>query len=190
MIVFRTNRRLGSGLCVLLAALGLAGCADGKPDPTSRTEAAAAESLCRGKESVYLHAVKQGSDDAISICVAEGLAEKNVTIAVRWRRDGKMQEWACQASECGDVFEYERYTRPQTTYLRLNFGTGDLRYTIEDDDPGDDPDYDRDAPPTIDVTATTKDDPVDYVFDETYSLKTEKLGMMRLERYIEMHPMI
>jgi hypothetical protein len=181
-----TCSRLAMSLSGLLILATLPACSDGK----ARTKQSTQESLCRAKESIYLNAAKTGSDDAISICVAEGLAEKEVGIAVRWRRGGETHEWACKASQCGDVLEYERYTRPQVTYLRLSFGSGDVRYAIEDDYPGDDPDFDPKAPPTVDVSATSKDKPDDFIFDEEYSLKTDRLGMMKLERYIEMKPMI
>ncbi len=180
--------RLGLGLAAMFATY-LAACAADGAAPPAPISAAVPESLCTKGETAYLHAVKPEANDAISVCVAEASDAEDARISVRWRRKDSVREWACKAKECGSVLEYQRYTRPLTTYLQLGFGNGELRYEIFEGLPGDDPDFDPDEPPTISVSASLQGQPEEIVMDEDYALLTERLGMMGLERFIEMKPM-
>lgn len=161
------------------------------PLPAAAAEDGTARSgsLCQSGEDSVLHALDPEGGDAISVCVLESPAKEEARISVRWLREGGMEAWSCRAGQCGGVLRYQRYTRPLTTYLRLRFCKMELCYAIDESFAGDDPDFRADDPPLVSISAIPPDRNGETAFSVDYSLRTERLGLMRLERFLENNPM-
>jgi putative hemolysin len=90
---------------------------------------------CRTGESEVFNCVLEAARElVVSLCASEPLDEREGYLQYRFGPPGDV-EMAYPGDTAGSyqAFEYTRYTRPRTTYLRLRFQVGNHLYVIADD---------------------------------------------------------
>lgn len=166
----------------MLCGLALAGCAGGEPLAAGTTPAER-PAMCEQDESTVVAAVDTVSTDTIAVCALPLEGEDRAQIAIRWERGDETSVWICGPANCGEMLHYQRYTRPRVTYLKLTFGTGQDRYEMHEAFDADEPES-RDAVPSVTVSTAGPEPEMEV----EYRLLTPRLGLMELERFLEVHP--
>jgi len=90
---------------------------------------AMAEGLCTSDEVAIFNATMKGGDRVVSLCADH--ADKATWLQARMGRGGQVGR-TFPETRAGSLkkFVFRRYTRPRTTYLKLEFDTGGRNYTI------------------------------------------------------------
>lgn len=91
-------------------------------------------SLCTKGERVFFSCKMAKSGKLLSLCGAGKLTARKGYLQYRFGRKGKVElRYPKQKKGSQKRFGYNRYTRPQVTYLKVWFQNKGYKYTIEDD---------------------------------------------------------
>jgi len=152
---------------------------------TATPPAAGAETahLCEAGETVWLAARTMESGDLLSLCGVRDPADKASWLQFRLRRPG-VAELRVPADTVRSVqaFTIRRYTRPRTTYLKLEIAGAGHRYVILEDF-----EADRTPPYGAWLRIVNAADGA-TVSSEKLRMLTEPLNMMRLELFVLSEP--
>ena len=138
---------------------------------------------CGPGETVWFNAALDGSSKTVSICGSSKLDGGDAWLQYRFGRPGRV-ELAFPEKPAGNMsaFTYRRYTRPGTTYLKLDFKNGGYTYAILE---GFDDQADTPSSATLRVT---RDSDGTEVAKHNLNMSTEPLNIMRLEYKVTTKP--
>ena len=92
------------------------------------------ETLCHADETAVFDCVIAHSAKRLSVCSSKALDDKNGYLQYRFGRPGQVElEFPKDRHGSQSAFRYTRYTRPQVTYLTLEFRTGGYVYSLTED---------------------------------------------------------
>lgn len=148
----------------------------------SATSANAA-TLCSIDETAWLNAKIEGTDKLVTLCGMVSADGVPTTLQIRIGKPGRMEKRAPAVDRTSlKRFTYRRYTRPRTTYLKLEVTQGDLNYAILER-------FEADETPQSSTTLRiTKASGGKEVSSETLLPSTEPLQIMKLEAHVKNAP--
>jgi putative hemolysin len=96
---------------------------------------AASPTHCRAEESRVFNCVIEGPEELVlSVCASDPLGDRGGYLQYRFGpRDRVDLEYPERHAGSYEAFEYTRYTRPRTTFLRLGFKVGNYKYSVSQD---------------------------------------------------------
>jgi hypothetical protein len=145
--------------------------------------AGAAESHCGEGETVWFSAAVEGSSKLVSICGSASLEAEGAWLEYRFGRPGEIElRFPAESAGSLSAFTIRRYTRPRTTYLKLEFDNGGYNYAILEGHQAD-----EDPQSTASLRVRRQSDGKD-VADLDLVMSTEPLIMMRLENRVRTEP--
>lgn len=145
--------------------------------------AANAATLCSVDETAWLNAKIEGTDKLVTLCGAVSADGVPTTLQIRVGKPGSMEKRAPAVERTSlKKFTYRRYTRPRTTYLKLEVTQNDLSFAILERFQADE---------TLQSSTTlriTKASSGTEISSETLQPTTEPLQIMKLEKYVKNAP--
>jgi len=137
-----------------------------------------AEGHCGAGETVWFNAAVKDSDKVVSICGGTDW------LAYRFGKPGKVELTVPKRRKGSlEAFTLRRYTRPQVTYLKLEFANGGFVYAIHDDFDGE-----AGTPEEAVSLTVTKDGAEEPAATFDLVPSTEPLNLMGLEDKVQAAP--
>jgi hypothetical protein len=151
---------------------------------TAAPVSVAAAGLCADDERTWFSAEVESSDDLVALCGPEAVDGVLAWLQFRQGPPGQAAlAWPEKRAGSINAFTIRRYTRPRTTYLKLDFDRGNETYAILEgfEDVG--------GATMHDVGLRIRRDR-DETTDKNFELKptTEPLVLMRLESFVPSAP--
>jgi putative hemolysin len=97
--------------------------------------AAASPTHCRAEELKVFNCVMEGPEELVlSVCASDPLGDRGGYLQYRFGPQDRVEmEYPERKAGSYEAFEYTRYTRPRTTYLRVGFKVGNHKYSVSQD---------------------------------------------------------
>jgi len=150
---------------------------------TAGTVQAAETGHCGSGETSWFNAAVEGTGKMVSICGSASLDAAGAWLDYRFGKPGNVElQFPGDHANSLSAFTIRRYTRPGTTYLKLDFTNGGYTYAIlEGFEAGSDPES------TATLRVRRNSDGMDVAsFD--LRLLTDPLNMMRFEDKVPTEP--
>jgi hypothetical protein len=171
-------------------SLALAALAGSVQIATAQTAAAqtatvqvAAASHCGTGETIYFNAAVDGSPKIVSLCGSASLEGDGAWLEYRFGAPGHVElQYPSANADLMSAFTVRRYTRPRTTYLKLEFDNGGFNYAILEGHGAD-----EDPQSTASLRVRRLSDGED-VTDLDLVMSTEPLSIMQLEYKVRTEP--
>lgn len=138
---------------------------------------------CTAGQTAWFSAAVKGSDKVVSLCGSLASNGKPGWLEYRFGRPGAVElRYPDKRTGSLRAFTYRRYTRPRTTYLRLEFTRDGLRYAIDEA-------FEADMSPQSSVSLNVvRSSDGKEVASYRLTPETEPLRMMRLEDKVPTRP--
>lgn len=171
-----------TGLTLALALAALAGSARIAAAQTATVQVAAA-SHCGAGETIYFNATVDGSPKIVSLCGSASLEGDGAWLEYRFGAPGHVElQYPSANADLMSAFTVRRYTRPRTTYLKLEFDNAGYNYAILEGHGAD-----EDPQSTASLRVRRLSDGED-VADLDLAMSTEPLSIMQLEYKVRTEP--
>jgi hypothetical protein len=175
-----------------LALAALAGSAQTAAAQTAAAQTAAAQtaaaqtaatSHCGAGETIYFNAAVDGSPKVLSLCGSASLEGNGAWLEYRFGEAGDVElRYPSGNADPMSAFTVRRYTRPRTTYLKLDFSNKGYTYAILEA-------FDADEDPQSNVSLRVRrDSDGKDVADLDLVMSTEPLNIMQLENKVRTEP--
>jgi len=161
-------------------ALALAALAGSAQSAAAQTASA---SHCGAGETIYFNAAVDGSPKVVSLCGSASLEGNGAWLENRFGEPGDVElRYPSGNADPMSTFTIRRYTRPRTTYLKLDFSNKGYTYAILEA-------FDADEDPQSNVSLRVRrDSDGKDVADLDLVMSTEPLNIMLLENKVRTEP--
>ncbi len=137
--------------------------------------------LCAGEDWVVFNATSNTNGKIVSICMTEGDNSTPSHLTYRFGRPGAVElVYPASGASWSEKFTYRRYTRPGTTYLKLEFTNNGYNYEVLEG-------YDENEGQYTGLRAVRVDDG-EIVTEHQLTPATESLSLMELENLVRTEP--
>jgi len=168
-----SGRRAVTAAALCAAALSLA----------APVVAAEPENLCGPGETVWFGAALKGTGQLVSLCGLPPAAGAPGWVEFRKGKPGAIDlRYPAERAGSFKKFLYRRYTRPRTTYLKIEFARDGLAYAILEFF-----EADRVPPSSVSFRVSRQSDRTE-ISSSVLRMRTPDLQMMRLEEYLPTAP--